>query len=95
MSCVCKLSMKIRYPPSQVNNLDLVPLSWCITLHSPSVVTPLDYYAQGINLNRVKMVTPTIPTKHHPFQFIQDLNDFNLFRLLLKRFDLFKKEYLN
>ena len=83
--------MKIRYTPSKVNNLDLVPLS----LHSPSVVTPLDYYAQGINLNRVKMVTPTIPTKHHPFQFIQGLNDFKLFRLLLKRFDLFKKEYLN
>ena len=68
MSCVCKLSMKIRYTPSKVNNLDLVPLS----LHSPSVVTPLDYYAQGINLNRVKMVTPTIPTKHRPFHFIQD-----------------------
>ena len=95
MSCVSKLSLKIRYRPYRVNNLDIAPLSWCITLHSPSFVTPLDYYAQGINLNRVKMVTPTIPTKHHLFHFIQDFNDVNLFRLRLKRFGIFKKEYVN
>ena len=64
MSCVSKLSLKIRYHPSKVNNLDIAPLSWCITLHSPSAVTPLDYYAH----------TLTIPTKHHPFHFIQDFN---------------------
>lgn len=69
--------MKIRYPPSEVNNLDIVPLSWCITLHSPSVVTPLDYYAQGINL------IFTVVSKWLQLPYRQNIIHFILFKTLM------------